>query len=211
MTPEGAVAAGFKRAMSAECGDCRINTASSCLGFLQYCLNRANKMPFCFKILSQNDLGNLGQKVSLSGQINHDKVLFQFHQAYYILVNNMHWQWRTGKEEFIQILSASENLQQALTFWWMTWSSSCCMQYWLWSSITQSVFGHQSRASVKGTISISIAPPSVTARKSLAPCLLEQWCPLSVFVVRQFYSFCAIKQSNGFLDLFRYFSVASSK
>lgn len=73
---------------------------------------------------------------------------------------------KPDNEEFIQILSASENLQQALTFWWMTWSSSCCMQYWLWSSITQSVFGHPSRALVQGTISISIAPPSVAARKT---------------------------------------------
>lgn len=37
-------------------------------------------------------------------------------------------------------------------------------------------------------------------KQSQGPCLLEQWCPLSVFVVKQLYYFGAMKQPNMFHD-----------
>lgn len=55
-------------------------------------------------------------------------------------------------------------------------SSSCCMQYQLWLSITQSVFGHHSRALVQGTSGVSTVPPSVTEKKSAHICWNDGVC-----------------------------------
>ena len=165
------------------------------------------------KSLSDKDLvqrtkvfGIPRQKVSLIGRISHDKVLFQFHQAYY----------NFGKQ---RALTAKERQKKKKKLRTRNSSRSCPHQKirsrpWHFGGWRGH---HHAACNIDcGSPSLSLClgigaelrcrEPSAFSslhhlsmqgrQKSLAPRLLEQWCPLSAFVVTQFYH--AMKRSTDF-------------
>lgn len=150
MAPEGAVAARFKRAFLVYLS-CLLNAhgESMCVGsFRQFQHYLVNKTSYCFKMLLRNDLEQRKEIFGIFGQkiLPEWPVKLAMPKLYFSSIRLI---TQCGKQHAVTVKerptttrtqSGSQNLQQALGIWWMTCSSSCCMQYWRLSSITQSVY-----------------------------------------------------------------------